>query len=259
MYLLKKEDMGKIVPLFEGWNETIIWSCLQGYMGKAWVDNIQKPVSAQIITGDFCFFAGVPDMELIKNIPPYFTAPCILMVPCDSQWGTLIEQTYGESCERFTRYAFKKEPDVFDTQRLQSFIGELSDDYSIWKIDEELYTKIISEKWSRDLCSQLQFSSFAEYDRLGLGFVIKHGNEIVCGASSYTVYDKGIEIEIDTREDYRRKGLATVCGSKLILECLSRGIYPSWDSANKESAALAVKLGYTFDKEYVTYAVTRLR
>ena len=86
-----------------------------------------------------------------------------------------------------------------------------------------------------------------------------HNNKIVCGASSYTVYNKGIEIEIDTKKEYRRKGLALVCASKLILECLDRGIYPSWDAANRGSVALAEKLGYHFEKEYVTYSVTDFR
>lgn len=73
------------------------------------------------------------------------------------------------------------------------------------------------------------------------------------GASSYTFYRDGIEVEIDTREDERRKGLALACGAKLILECLARKLYPSWDAHNSGSLALAEKLGYRFDKEYPTY------
>lgn len=82
-----------------------------------------------------------------------------------------------------------------------------------------------------------------------------HSGELVSGASSYTVYRYGIEIEIDTSVDYRRKGLASACGAKLILECINRNFYPSWDAQNKWSVALAEKLGYHFDKEYVAYEV----
>ena len=49
--------------------------------------------------------------------------------------------------------------------------------------------------------------------------------------------------ETDTREDHRRKGLAYACGAKLILECLERELYPSWDAQNMWSVALAEKLG----------------
>lgn len=73
---------------------------------------------------------------------------------------------------------------------------------------------------------------------------------IVSGASSYSRYLDGIEIEIDTREEYRRKGLAYICGAKLILECLKRNLYPSWDAHNPASIALAEKLGYHFSHAY---------
>lgn len=257
MYCLSKEDMYRIDPIFNSWNETMIWSCLQGYMGNAWTDNVQNPKSAQILVGDFCFFAGVPNLDLVKNIPDYYTTSCILMVPGSDEWGALIEQKYKGSCHKFMRYAFKKESTIFNTERLQSHINKLSAEYTVRKIDEEVFNNVKREQWSKDLCSQ--FLSYDEYEKLGLGFVITHNADIICGASSYTIYNKGIEIEIDTKEEYRRKGLALACASKLILECLNRDIYPSWDSANRESAALAEKLGYHFENEYVTYAITNFR
>ncbi len=257
MYCLSKKDMFRIAPIFDGWNETMIWSCLQGHMGKAWTDDIKDPKSAQILIGDFCFFAGVPNLNLIKNIPDFFTASCILMVPRNDEWGSMIEKEYKESCHKFMRYAFKKEPNIFNTERLRYYIKKLSNEYTLQKIDEEIFNKVKTADWSKDLCSQ--FRDFSIYEKLGLGFVIMHDSDIVCGASSYTVYDGGIEIEIDTKDEYRRKGLALACASRLILECLGRGIYPSWDSANKESEALAEKLGYHLECEYVTYAVNNFR
>lgn len=254
MHCLKKEDMYRITPIFEGWNETLIWSCLQGYMGNAWTDAIQNPKSAQIITGDFCFFAGAPNIELVKNIPQYFTSECILMIPQNEEWADLIKKVYEVKCERFMRYAIKKEPNIFDTRKLQLYIERLPAEYTIKRIDEELYNKVKQEKWSNDLCSQ--FPNYNDYEKYGHGFIVLHNDKIVSGASSYTVYNKGIEIEIDTKEEYRRKGLALVCASKLILECLDRDLYPSWDAANRKSVALAEKLGYHFEKEYVTYSVT---
>ena len=75
------------------------------------------------------------------------------------------------------------------------------------------------------------------------------------GASSYSAYSGGIEIEIDTKPEHRRQGLAYACGARLILECLERGLYPSWDAQNRISAALAVKLGYNFSHEYTAYEI----
>lgn len=85
--------------------------------------------------------------------------------------------------------------------------------------------------------------------------VVKKNGVPVSGASSYSVYNGGIEIQIDTRTDYRRQGLAAAAAAGLILECLDRDLYPSWDAANLWSVALAEKLGYQFDHEYDAYHV----
>ena len=80
---------------------------------------------------------------------------------------------------------------------------------------------------------------------------------IVSGASSYTRYKEGIEIEVDTVESERRNRLATVACSALILRCLKEDLYPSWDAQNMNSVRLAEKLGYEFDHEYIAYEVDR--
>ena len=93
------------------------------------------------------------------------------------------------------------------------------------------------------------------YKQYGIGYVVLYEDEIVAGASSYSTYKEGIEIEIDTKNEYRQKGLASVIGAKLILECLDRGLYPSWDAHTKISLKLAEKLGYHLDYEYSAYEV----
>lgn len=59
------------------------------------------------------------------------------------------------------------------------------------------------------------------------------------------------------RAEYRRRGLASICGAKLILECLNRNLYPSWDAQNEASAALAEKLGYHYSHTYTAIEIFR--
>ena len=59
-----KENIHKI---FEDWNETIVWSCLQGIMGEIHT-NLSED-AAMAILGDFAFFAGNPSEELIRFKP----------------------------------------------------------------------------------------------------------------------------------------------------------------------------------------------
>ena len=58
MVRVGKDEMEHIGHLFENWEETMIWSCLQGVMGEAWADSLPDARSAQIVTGGFCFLMG---------------------------------------------------------------------------------------------------------------------------------------------------------------------------------------------------------
>ena len=120
-------------------------------------------------------------------------------------------------------------------------------------IDESLFNYCRTTEWCKDLVAQ--YRDYKIYGQYGIGVMILKDGEPVSGASSYSGYRNGIEIEIDTKEEYRRKGLAYICGAELILKCLERGWYPSWDAHNRESLALAEKLGYHLDYEYPAYEI----
>ena len=117
--------------------------------------------------------------------------------------------------------------------------------YELKMLDAQGYHMCRNNGWANDLVSQ--YTDYDTYKELGLGVVVLKDGELVAGASSYSTYNEGIEIEIDTRKDHRRKGLAYACGAKLILECLKKGIYPSWDAQNKWSVALAEKVRVGLD------------
>lgn len=139
MKKVEKEKSADITALFEGWNETLIWSCLQGHMGQAWADTLPNPSSAQIIVGDFCFFAGTPSVDLVRNVPANFHSDFLLMVPQSDGWSAMIEQQYAPGCEKVFRYSIKKEPDIFDWEKLQSYIKKLPPEYRLRMIDEALF------------------------------------------------------------------------------------------------------------------------
>ena len=240
-----------ITNVFDAWEETIIWSCVQGIMGEVYTNEAED--AAMAILGDFAFYAGNPSEELIRFKPRDCKQDFIIMVPQNEEWGRLIEKCYGDKARKVTRYAIKKEADVFDIVKLEQVVSNIPDGYELKMMEESEYYMCRNNGWTRDLVSQ--YKDYEKYKKLGLGVVVLKDGELVGGASSYSRYDKGIEIEIDTREDHRRKGLAYACGAKLILECRKRDLYPSWDAQNKGSVALAEKLGYHFSHEYAAYEV----
>ena len=251
---IKITDTKIVAPLFAGMEDTLVWSCLQGVMSNIYADSTENPESAAAILGGFSFLLGKPNADIIMFKPDDYKWDHIIMVPQNDEWADPIEKHYQDKARKVTRYAFKKDPDVFDKDRLQSVVDSLSPEYSIQLIDEELYNKCKEISWCYDWVAQ--YEDYETYKRLGLGVVIFKDGEPVAGASSYSSFIGGIEIQIDTKKEYRRKGLAYISGAKLILECLNRGLYPGWDAHNKESAALAKKLGYRFDREYIVYEIS---
>ena len=249
----KITDTNNVSSLFDKWDETLIWSCLQGQMGKIYADDLYAPTAAMAMIGDFAFFAGKPGIELVSYKPAWCTRNFMIMVPQNKFWENAILDYYGERATVISRYAIKKEPDVFDKEKLEKAVASLPKQYTLSMIDERLYQMCRAEAWSADLVSQ--FPDYDNYRKFGIGTVICKEDVIISGASSYSRYREGIEIEIDTREEYRRKGLAYICGAKLILECLKQNLYPSWDAHNKGSAALAEKLGYHYSHTYTAIEI----
>lgn len=252
MTMRKLKDASVLAPLFAGWRQNFVQPCLQGIMGKAYADDEARPRSGKIVVGDIQFLAGDPNAELLHI---GVTPTSAIIVPRDDEWAALVEEEYAGRAVHFTRYATRVQDGGFDEPALQSFAAALPAGYHIRRIDRELFLKTQGALWSRDLCGN--FPNYGLYEKYGLGVVAMRGDEVVAGASSYLGYPGGIEIQIDTRNDQRRQGLAQACGAALILACLEKGLQPNWDAHDHASLALAETLGYRLDDVYPAYEITQ--
>lgn len=232
--------------LFSGWEETLITSCLTKTMGRVFMTADGSAAMARL--GDFAFLAGRPNEDLAAYDPA--GGFCIL-VPGSEGWERVIEAVHAGHCTKAERYAFRKDT-VFDAAHLETLCA-VPEGYTMKLLDEAAYRFAKQNDWCRDWVSQ--FADWQDYAVRGIGVVIETDGQPVSGAASYSVYPGGIEIEIQTLEPHRRKGLAAACAARLILECLKRGLYPSWDAANLWSAGLAEKLGYQVAHPYTAYFI----
>lgn len=255
LHRLEQHEMRLIEPLVQNWEETFIKSCMDGYMGQVYTLDRENPLSAHLVVGEFDLLAGEAERSLVEHVQGHNTDQHkhYLLVPQHEGWYSLIEEVYGDQVTKLTRYAIKKEGDRFNRELLKGYVASLPEGYELVKIEEQQYKEIGQMSWAKDLC--VNYPTYSDYQESGLGYVALHEGKIVAGASSYSSFEGGIEIEIDTQKEYRRKGLAIACGAKLILDCLDRDWYPSWDAATKASVALAEKLGYHFSHEYRAYFI----
>lgn len=238
-------------PLFAGKNSHFFDACLYSGMGSVFADNQSRPYSAIAILGDYAVLGGQPSEALLADISAMRSDAYLILVGPDHRWNELIETAYGNRAKPFTRYALNKNEHGFNPTTLQNCIDSLQPGFALQPIKKELYHRCLAERWSKDLVAL--YPTYDRYAEYGLGFcVLKDGN-IVSGASSYYFYEKGIELEVDTHPGYRKQGLATACCARLILSCLQRGLFPSWDAHTTTSLHLALKLGYHFSHAYTAY------
>lgn len=163
-----------ITNVFDSWEETIIWSCLQGIMGEVYTNDAED--SAMAVLGDFAFYAGNPCKELIRFQPENWNRDFIILVPQNEEWGKLIEKCYGDKAKKVTRYAIKKEPDVFSTEKLQQAVLDMPEGYELKMIEEPEYEMCRSNEWSKDLVSQ--YKTYDTYKVLGIGVVVLKAGEL---------------------------------------------------------------------------------
>ena len=242
------EDTSKAEAIFAGWKDldSGVLSCLQKVMGTIYVTDPENPKSAMAVIGDFAFVAGEPDKTLVTD------KPCgwVIMVPQNEEWAKLIESCVP--AYRRTRFAIRKNA-KFDREKLEAMVRALPEGYELRQIDGELYDVCLHDEDLEDCVRH--FKTKERFLELGRGWTVMKDGKIVSVASSYSRYREGIELEVGTVKEERRKGLASAVCAKLILQCLDEGLYPSWDAANMMSVRLAEKLGYKFGHAYDCFLV----
>ena len=89
-------DPTNVSSLFDNWEETLIWSCLQGIMGKIYADDLNVPTAAMAMLGDFTFLleSQTPNWYLTNLVGVRKTF--MIMVPQNNSWQNTILQFYQE-------------------------------------------------------------------------------------------------------------------------------------------------------------------
>lgn len=268
MVEIKKDKRDILRPLFASYTDTTVYSCLEGRnSSRAWADSETAPTAAVVFlggfrkgSGGFAFLAGDKSCpcikELIRAYPEDYEGNGRIIVPPDISWKSVIEDAVGHELKDNMRYSLSKSEHHFDRAQLKAWAHSLPDGFELRFVDRELFGMLESCPWSPE--SVGNFVSYDEFEKdNAMGVACLHKGEIVGVVGSFSAYNGGIEIEIDTKEEYRKRGIARAGASMLIDACLERGLYPSWDAATKISLALAQSLGYVPTGEYVSYWLGR--
>ncbi|MBO5448685.1 MAG: GNAT family N-acetyltransferase [Ruminococcus sp.] len=238
----------KLYPFFENFEDSVLNSFFEGLYGSAYCDDPVSPSAAVIVSGDFYFCAG--DVSFAESAVKLAQGNrYATFMPENEKWAKALAEADGRLFIT-KRFRTRLPGRGFDPEVLKGYAGGILQypGYKLEPINEVYYNKAKEQDWSAAFTSN--FRSWEEFDRRAFGFVITHNGEIISGMSCYTVYSRGVEIEVATDERYRLKGLAKICGGAFLTECLHRGLIPHWDARNETSLAIAEKMGFEFKESY---------
>lgn len=228
-------------------DRVLIECVLEDHLGEAIADSAEAPSVARLDYGVFTILGGDPQhpkaLDLIRYKPIHFVSPE------STEWSRLIKSEYGEKIIPLTFTAFYGP--LLDAQYLKSLTGKPPSGYEMRKMNLPLAAQLLKDFDTDEFIDS--FESLEDFATRGVGYLALHKGVIVSAATSFAASSKGIDIDIQTQPEHRRKGLATQVGARLLLDCLKRQVEPHWLAANRASEKLALKLGYTKGDTYVTF------
>ena len=253
------EDRKNLAGLFQGyvWNY-LADAILEGTMGRAIADDAEEPrvavlqaphLKLNIVGGD----AGHPAARKYLEQLPKHSA---LLFGAEG-WPELVIRVHGGKLIAMPRFAFTSE--ALDIEHLRELGSRVPDGYRPVQLDLALARRLGAEESRFAEDHMVNFDSPEDFIERGFGFCLLHGEQIASVATTFAVCSKGIEIQINTRKEHARKGLATAVAAHLAVHSLEQGLDPNWDAANDSSAGLAKKLGYTPQGTYPMYFYTGSR
>jgi RimJ/RimL family protein N-acetyltransferase len=245
---LDSDNRAPLWRLFDGYPclHGVVAGVIEGGMGTVFADAREEPRVALAVL-DFHLLAGDP---LHANAPLLFRQlqPGNVVVAPTPAWRQLVEATYPDALAVYRREAFQAEQ--FDIERLRRFCWALPGGFQLRQVRPEEVAQFATDL---DPALIYNFRTHEEFITRGVGMGILHQGRFVSGASSAAVGGGKFEIEIQTRREFRRHGLARAVAAALILYCLEHGIEACWDAANEPSAALARQLGFHSTGKYEAY------
>lgn len=238
---LEKSEIVNALPLFGdiplGWDVMLAAAREFGFF---LADDRVKPNVALAFIGGCILYAGDSNHEAARSLVQAMKVQPLIL-PHPKQWATLIKDVWLDRVKLEERF-FLPFSSLNRKTLAQIELGT-SPGFALKRIDAEIACRLEAEM---DEVAQLHhYFSLEDFVTRGGGFCIVKGEEICSMAIAFLEGNKAIQIQIATKDQFRRRGLATIAGAALLNHCLDNGIRADWDASTISSRALAYKLGYT--------------
>lgn len=219
--------------------------------GKVFVDNIQNPrvfyvlhpYGMALLYGDVSstFFKSELKEFLIKN-ETRSVGRWIQVFPLDI--GEIIDELIinMDDSENTTLIKLERINFKFNLERYRTFRRELElEKYFFCEIDKSIFND-----FNGGVVPKKFWNNAKEFISKGSGFSLIVDDHPVSIAFSSFVHEDMLELGMETKPNYRKKGYASIVCARLINYCIENGLEPIWacSSTNYASYELAKKLGF---------------
>lgn len=233
--------------------------------GRVFVDDIEQPTAAYLETVEGNHLAGdAGNTAFVEALNGYFRTyyfsheNAYIFICMDSEAWDKAAVFAPRTPATASRRHYVCEELVY-----QDWWENLPDGFSIRRIDDALL-----DDQTLDIPGHIRgwinnnWGSGEHYTRYGFGFCTLHGTTV----TSWSLADcatrgelKRCEIGIQTREEYRRRGLAAIAAAAAVEHALFNGFAQvGWhcDAENTGSWKTAEKVGFHKERDYRQYFVT---
>lgn len=247
----EEEERTLLAPLFalHRHDRVLIDSVLERHFGNAWADSVSEPTVARLDSGAFTLLGGDPGAAAAQAL--LAVAPIYYVTPETDGWRWALRKAFGEGITAlpFTPFSWQS----LDTAHLAELARRVPPGFELKRVDAAVAERLPGDM-GNDYFLEC-FHSIEDFLERGAGFCAVHGGRIVSAASSAAASSYGIDIDIATVAEYRRRGLGTAVGARLVLHCLQNGLEPHWLAANADSERLAARLGFIPGEPYETFEI----
>ena len=258
---ISKETYSSLLPVFERLPRPALVGTIAGETpGRIFVDDPQDPRAAFIWNEfHFSYLAGNPaDETFLRGLVDLLEGellpearrspdPTVALYPDSPAWVDALEPRLAayhplrlfRSQHRFDRQAFEKRA---------GFLEPLAPGLRLMPIDAELCARFPDLAFAY----QLLWGGVQNFLAHGFGFCVLSDGELASACDSAFCAGGWAEIGVETREAYRRQGLARQVTTAFIQASLRRGLEPVWECwwENEASRNLAVRLGFEWLEDY---------
>jgi GNAT superfamily N-acetyltransferase len=227
--------------------------------GRVFVNDARQPTAAFVWdefrfcylagdSNDSAFVTGLADLMANELLPAARSShdPTVVLDPDAPGWFDHLDQLMpGVWRVRALRQTFTFDPACFAWR-------DRTD-----RIPEGMRVEPIAGHLAREIVNPLVgilWRSVDDFLSDGVGFCVLADDTIASTCLSAFIARQRVEISIDTHPDYRRQGLATLCGAAFVAYCLEHHLEPVWECWNNNvpSIQLGSKLGFQKDAERTT-------